>query len=79
MSQWDAEETAILEHVYLGKNHVGIVFYYASHCEAVPDDPESITYGFMSPGDAAYWMRLRIASVDAASVWADRHSLGPVM
>lgn len=79
MSQWDGEETAVLEHVYLGSNHVGIVYHYTHHCEAVPDDPESVAYCFMSPSDAAYWVRIRIASLDAADVWASKHSLGPVM
>lgn len=79
MSQWDAEDTAVIEHVYLGSNHVGITFMYSHHCEAVPDDPESIAYVFMSADEAADWLRMRVASVVAADVYAARHSLGPVM
>lgn len=77
MSQWDAEDTVVIEHVYLGSNHVGITYHYPSYCEAVPDDSESVAYLFMSPSEAAHWIRLRLASLDAAAVFADKHSLGP--
>jgi hypothetical protein len=76
-AQWDSEDTAILEHVYLGPNHVGVIYIYPHHCEAVPEDPESTPYRFLSTSQAAQWMRLRIASTNAAEAFADACSLGP--
>jgi len=79
MSQWDAEDTAVLEHVYFGRNHVGVIYLYPNYCEAVPDDEERRAYIFMSTDLAAQWIRLGLASLDAAQVFADAHSCGPAV
>ena len=76
-SQWDAEDTAQLEHVYHDGVLVGTLYIYPRHCEAVPSEPERAAYLFLSAGEAKDWLRLGLASKDAADVFADAHSLGP--
>lgn len=77
MSQWDAEDTAQLEHVRHNGVLVGTVYLYPRHCEAVPSDPAREAYLFMSASEAKDWLRMGLTSQDAADVFADAHSLGP--
>lgn len=77
MSQWDAEDTAQLEHVRHDGNLIGTLYLYGRHCEAVPTDPARKAYLFLSTSEAKDWLRIGLASLDAAQVFADAHSLGP--
>lgn len=77
MSNWDGEDTAQIEHVRHDGALIGTIYLYGRHCEAVPRDTARKAYLFLSVDEAKDWLRIGLASLDAAQVYADAHSLGP--